>query len=214
MNSPTLVCFALKEEAEAFKEMAGSWPEVRVLLTGIGKVNARRSLTEALTNARPKLVLSCGFAGGLRPGLALGTVVFSMDGQPDLRRSLELAGAIRATFHCSDHIAWTAAEKQELWKTTGADAVEMESQILCAICREQAISCATVRVISDSADEDLPLDFNRLMTPDQRLDPYKLAKALLKSPSKVAGLLRIQKQCKDAARSLANVLEKVPSLRT
>jgi hypothetical protein len=63
-----------------------------------------------------------------------------------------------------------------------------------------------VRVILDGALEDLPLDFNLLMTPDQRLDPVKLTLALIKSPAKLTALLRLQRQSSSAAQKLAQVL--------
>src|SRR5262249_61356961 len=99
--------------------------------------------------------------------------------------------------------------KRQLWEPPHADAVEMESQIICTICRENQIPCATIRVILDTAAEDLPLDFNFLMTADQQMDYRKLAFSLAKSPSKIAALLWLQKQSKAAATQLASALLKV-----
>ena len=90
----------------------------------------------------------------------------------------------------------------------------MESQIICECCREQTVSSGTVRVILDTAGEDLPLDFNEMMTAEQRMDYAKLAMALVKSPGKVSALLRLQKQSGEAAERLAEVLNKALNLLT
>jgi hypothetical protein len=79
------------------------------------------------------------------------------------------------------------------------------------VCRERGIPCATVRVISDTANEDLPLDFNQLSRPDMSLDFGKLALAVAKSPGKIGALLRLQKQTQLAAEALAATLAKVIS---
>ena len=202
------VCFALKEEAAAFQRIATERPDTSVLITGIGRRNAEASILDSLAGASPTLLLTCGFAGGLAPELETGDVIFSTD-ELKLGETLIHLGATRAKFFCAARIATTAAEKGELRRTTGADAVEMESEVIQEICRERRIPCATVRVISDAAWEDLPLDFNALANADLSLNYGKLAWAIAKSPGKIPALLRLQKHTRRAAEELARVLMKV-----
>lgn len=211
--TPTLICFALKEEAAPFRKIAAGRPGVFILITGIGKTNAERAILSALENTpAPRLVLTCGFAGGLEPKLAHGDVLFSADDSGPSTFNLQLptrlaaAGARAGKFFCADRVAVTAEEKWVLWQKTGADAVDMESEIIRAACRERGIASATVRVISDIAGEDLPLDFNALSRPDQSLDFPRLLLAIARSPGKIPALLRLQKQTSAAAERLAQVL--------
>jgi len=122
---------------------------------------------------------------------------------------LLIAGAKPVKFFCAERIASTVAEKKKLRAETGADAVEMESAAIHAVCAERGIPCATVRVISDTAGEDLPLDFNALAKPDKNLDFAKLAWAVAKSPGKIGALMQLRKKTKFAAEQLARVLAKI-----
>lgn len=203
-----LVCFALEEEAVPFRKLASGKSGVSVLIAGIGRKNAETALGKVLALNQPTLVLTCGFAGGLNPELRIGNVFFSTD-EPALHEKLTSAGAKSAKFFCATRVAVTAAEKAELRRTSGADAVEMESEAIHALCRARSIPCATVRVISDTAHENLPLDFNQLAKPDLSLDYGKLALAIAKSPGKIPALLRLRKNTTLAAERLADVLAKV-----
>jgi adenosylhomocysteine nucleosidase len=210
----TLVCFALKEEAAPFHKIAARKSGISILIVGIGRQNAGKSVREFLAASATKLVLTCGFAGGLNPDLKLGDVVFEIDNQSETPHGissdrLAAADAKPAKIFCADRIATTVAEKNKLRAETGADAVEMESAAIHAVCRERGIPCATVRVISDTANEDLPLDFNALSKPDKSLDFGKLAWAIAKSPGKIGALLELQKKTRFAAERLADVLSKV-----
>ncbi|MEY2409271.1 MAG: adenosylhomocysteine nucleosidase [Verrucomicrobiota bacterium] len=200
----TLVCFAMPQEANPLRKILRQG-SVRVVVTGMGRANTQRLLLAAFTEATPALVLTCGFAGALDPGLQLNTVLFET-ADPDLAVRLQEAGAHAARFHCADQMISTAAQKAVLRRDTGADAVEMESSHVHRLCADRGIRCATVRVISDTADEDMPLDFNALTTPEMRMDFRKLAWALAKRPLRIVGLVRLQRQISTAARSLGAVL--------
>ena len=204
----TLVCFALKEEAAPFRKIAAGKSGVAMLIVGIGRANAEKSIREFLASNSPSQVLTCGFAGGLNPDLKLGEVMFETTDE-SLRAKLLAAKAKPAAIFCADRIATTVTEKKKLRAETGADVVEMESAAIHAVCRERGIPCATVRVISDTAGEDLPLDFNALAKPDKNLDFGKLFLAIAKSPGKIGALMALQRKTSFAARELAAILERV-----
>src|ERR1700677_1413965 len=80
-----LVCFAVKEEMKFFR--SNSWKadvlpaldSVQVWVTGIGRRNAAENIRDAIAAVQPERVITTGFAGGLRPGLKLGTVIYEQD---------------------------------------------------------------------------------------------------------------------------------------
>jgi len=200
----TLVCFAVKEEIKFFK--GGG---CRTLLTGMGQKNAADRLQKELAAKPASLVLTCGFAGALNPDLSVGDILFDEDEGAGLKKKLMELGAKPGGFYCAEKVASTKQEKEVLRNTSNADAVEMESAAIRAICREKKIPSATVRVISDAADEDLPLDFNEVMTPDYRLSMAKLLGKLLREPKKIPQLMEFQGKTVFAARRLGELLEKL-----
>lgn len=201
-----LVCFAVQEEAKSFRHAVKENPGIDIIVTGMGRRNSESAVLRFLEDQKPSLVLTCGFAGALDPKLKIGDVLFDSDSGLDLIDVLCSQGALPGTFHCSHRVAVTAAEKNALRQSTGADAVEMESSVVRDLCRERKILSATIRVISDLATEDLPLDFNALMTADQNLSMIKLLGALIKAPGKVPLLLKLQRDTVFAAKRLAEVL--------
>jgi nucleoside phosphorylase len=203
-----LVCFAVKEEAKAFQKLAGT-SDAQVLVTGMGRRNAEKSFRARVENEKPELVITSGFAGGLNPAFKLGDVVYDADASVTIIAKLAAAGARPAKFVCVEKVASTAREKRTLRAASGADAVEMESEAIRGICRAGKIPSATVRVILDTAEEDLALDFNEFMDENQRLNTAKLAWAVARSPSKIGALLQLQKNSKAAAEKLAKALNAV-----
>jgi adenosylhomocysteine nucleosidase len=208
-TAPFLLTFAVMEEARPFQRRLKSDGNVHWAITGMGQKNAVRTVRPQLEERRFSSLLSCGFAGALDPSLAIGDVLFNADADFSLRKELLAAGAREVRFYCASRVAVTIAEKAELRRNTGADAVEMESQGLRELAREFGIPSATVRVISDTAMENLPIDFNDVLKADGTMNWTRFAATLLRQPSSIAGLMRLQRQTALAAERLCEVLVSV-----
>jgi adenosylhomocysteine nucleosidase len=168
----------------------------------MGQANAESAIQASLNSARPSLVLTCGFAGGLNPGLRRGDVVYDTDPGLEIPAAFAETGARRARFRLAKSVLATSADKITMHQLTGADAVEMESVVIRAICRKANIPSATVRVILDEAGENLPVDFNRFMDSHQRLSYVRLILAILRRPALIAALRNLQQQSAMAAERL------------
>src|SRR2546426_5251190 len=111
-----LVCFAVKEEARFFRPQTGSQEQVETLLTGIGRHNVEKSIRTLLGQQKPRLVLSCGFAGGLRPDLAAGSVLFSVEAETGLEALLLAGGGRPPRLHFAGRGAATPQGKAAVWQ--------------------------------------------------------------------------------------------------
>lgn len=197
-----------------FLEPACTFPGGEVWITGMGQKNAANTMRAILCSPKDRII-TCGFAGGLSSDLSSHDVLYSAD--PDLEEleaRLRVAGARPGRFACEPRVAITTREKLDIRIQTGADAVEMESGIIRQICRSRGIPSMTVRVISDVASEDLPLDFNALMTPDMRIDGGRLFFQLVGAPWKVLDLMQFNKRVTASAEALAEVLYSLMEGRT
>lgn len=142
-------------------------------------------------------VLSVGFCGALDPALQIGDIVISGEVPKALGRCVQ--GDVASV----DRVAVTAREKRELRAATGAAVVEMESAAVAQKAREWNLPFGCVRVVSDSAGEDLPLDFNRYRDPDGRFEKTRIALAALARPLTVLpGLMRLDRHCRQASERL------------
>ncbi|HLW75337.1 MAG TPA: hypothetical protein VKS01_00105 [Bryobacteraceae bacterium] len=128
-------------------------------------------------------IISTGFCGALDPELRVGDIV-------------EQVASI-------DRVAVTAAEKRALREKTGARAVDMESAGLERKAAEWGVAFRVIRAISDTAEEDMPLDFNFYRDGEGRFSRVRIALAALARPlRRVPALLRLDRNTKIAARRL------------
>jgi nucleoside phosphorylase len=105
-----------------------------------------------------------------------------------------------------DRVVCSVAEKADL-RRTGADAVEMEAAAVMEKAAEWKIPFYCIRVITDTAAENLPLDFNLMRDTGGRFSYSKIFAAALRRPGSVfPELLKLNQRCKDASEALGEFL--------
>lgn len=190
--------------------------EVRVAVTGIGEFSGWQVLSLALDEG-PDLCISSGLAGALKPDLSVGQVlaarnVTDLNGSRHLACDVELVSLASETgaqlvdsFLSSDHVIARAEEKQKL--ASRGDAVDMESVSILSAAKKKNIRAVAIRAISDSADSDLPLDFDNLFDSRGAVNVRKVAGQIAAHPGRIPGLLRLAQDSERAANGLARFLD-------
>ena len=195
---------ALHWQEAAFSREA-LWKNSRWLLiaNGPGPRLVERAL-DRRTGARPDVdrVLSIGFCGALDPALRIGDIVVSGELPTGLQASFVKGDVVSV-----DRVASTAREKCDLRAATGAAVVEMESAAVAQKARDWDVPFGCVRVVSDVAGDDLPLDFNQYRDADGRFERTRIALAAMGRPFTVLPrLVRLDRDCRRAAERLGEFL--------
>jgi adenosylhomocysteine nucleosidase len=162
-------------------------------------------------------LVSTGFCGALDPALKpsdifIATVILDSS---ILNRDREGVGASSppkskrphqtGALLSMDHIAVRAAEKSEL-RQTGASAIEMEAAGVAAKAKEYNLAFYCIRVVTDTADENMPLDFNTMRDANGRFSRSKILAAAFRNPAVFPKLLKLNKRCKDASYALGDFI--------
>ncbi len=203
--------------------------EVTVLLTGVGlrAVSERdldRVMKKLAANGQFDFCISSGLAGALHPEYRAGEVLAAKWVQTEKPRPwrngrIESLGAHRKLlgiaegcgarvvdkFLTSTRIVQSREEKTRL--AVNADAVEMESFSILLNADAFCALGVAIRAVSDSAHEDLPLNFNAAVTEDGGISVLRLLRQLGKRPKHLPGLIRFAVQTKRSATALADFLD-------
>lgn len=196
--------------------------EVIVGLTGIGPEPAFSKTCDFTWGEVFDLCITTGFAGALRPEYQVADILVAREIVADETRAKVFGTRIKSTqrlldaavrcgakvverFYSSPMAIRTAKEKAALGDF--ADAVEMESFEVLSEGLARMREGVAVRVVSDTADEDLPLDFNRVVNDEGELSMARLAGQVVRKPSAIPGLVRLGKRSDGAAKRLADFLD-------
>lgn len=213
-------------QADGFKTHRGVWRNRGVLLveSGMGRARAAKAAEAVIHAHRPAWVVSTGFAGGLVPEverlqIVVGNSVADISGQR-LAIDVKLAADPRHGLHVGrqltvDRIVRTPAEKQALAEQHQAIAVDMETFAVAEACRATRTRFMAVRVISDSANDELPADLERLINRKSMAGKLGAAAgAIVRRPGSVKDLWNLKEQALLAtdrlAKFLLSMIEQLP----
>ena len=177
-----IITFALPDESRPFVEDLSGRRRVKapglptfvgdlhgkmtaVVHTGVGDTAAGRDRLKGMLAAAEtpvRWVLSAGYAGALRPGMAVGDLVLAENrSDPALAASARTLLADEplhiGALTTETAVAGTVAAKAALAATTGALAVDMETGWIAGVCAWAGVPILSLRVVSDAADQPLPV---------------------------------------------------------
>jgi len=132
---------------------------------GIGAEAARRAAVAAIAHYSPELIISAGIAGALVAELHVGDTIFPatvIDTQDGSRVETAIPdapvgkAAVGRTILVSRPEIASAAQKQQLAKSYGAHAVDMEAAAVARAAQLHGLPFLAVKAISDELDFELP----------------------------------------------------------
>jgi adenosylhomocysteine nucleosidase len=208
---------------DSLETREGLLGDVGVVLaaTGDGEQAARVGIARLLAHQEVDALIVVGVAGGLDPALQAGAIVAARAvhngtepvGEPDqkwLGRALEQAGTVEGTVVSSSGIAIDSASKSRLWLELDGRVpavVDLESATYAREAVTRGIPYLVLRAVSDTADETLPLDFNRFRDAHGRIDRNRVLRHALLHPHLLPRLLALRERVQECARRLADVTE-------
>jgi Phosphorylase superfamily len=164
------------------------------------------------------LCISSGLAGGLDTTLEPQDVVVARAAET-LDQSVRAASdpglvALAVSFGAnpvnisltSEKIIATAEEKESLGQK--ANIVEMESAHILAAAHQRNVPAVAIRAVSDAVDEDMPVDFARILDSHGHLKMGGLLKEVGLSPYRIPLLIQFGRQSRAAGKSLADFLDR------
>jgi adenosylhomocysteine nucleosidase len=205
--------FVAQQDARSIRGQIHGKP-VAVLHTGVGEKKCRIQIESFLRQEEFTYLISAGFAGALDEQLKVGDLLLSQNfSSPQLLGSAHLDVAGDAPFLgnlvTASQVTDSTSERARLAKQTGAAAVDMETKFIAAACAEHKLPMLSLRVISDTPSDPLPVPPEVLFDLEKQKTKFtRLAFYLVTHPGALGRLNKFRQQIGLARHSLTNALEK------
>jgi nucleoside phosphorylase len=184
---------------------------VEVFHTGVGEKVCRQRVGKFLRDQQFEYLISAGFAGALNDDLQIGDLLLAENfSTVSLREKCSANSSLPV--HVADLLTVPALidsgeDRNKLAVTSGATAVDMETEFIARACAAQGVPLLSLRVISDTPRNLLPAPTDVLFDIErQQTQMLKLTKHFLAHPNRVPRLVQFARRIARARKILASAL--------
>jgi adenosylhomocysteine nucleosidase len=229
----------LRRFATQRKEQTGQFPvyllrldgrSLTIIQSGMGVQKAAAATEELIGYAKPHLIISAGFAGGVRKGLAVGDLVLAGQSRALSEGVLSDAGTLGSESllaaladHFSGHpfriaggtivttrsIVRKETANQQIAQEIVNPVLDMETSAVAETAARNGIPLISLRAISDAAEEELLFSLDEITDRNQNIRIGKVLITIAKNPRILPQMLRLAKNSQLAGSNLAIVLERL-----
>ena len=178
---------------------------ILIIQSGTGPKNAEQAAKQLLHQGAERLI-SWGCAAALSPDLRPGDLTLPEQLISDDLESIDircpwltemqallkpLNPASHISLASSNTIVATSKDKQDIYRKTGAAALDMESVAIAKVAKAHRIDFLAIRSIADPADMNLPKAVAHALNQDGEVNIAKLLNHLIKHPLELPSLIQL-----------------------
>jgi nucleoside phosphorylase len=184
---------------------------IEIFHTGVGGKACRQRMARFLQDRQLDCLISAGFAGALNDQLRVGDLLLAKNFS-----TADLNGTLDSLANLPIHIANlltvpsmidSSEERNRIAQTTGAVAVDMETEFIARSCAEHGVPLLSLRVISDTPARPLPMPPSVLFDLEKQRTKFgRLAFYVAKNPPAIWRLISFARRIGRARERLSNAI--------
>ena len=184
---------------------------VEIFHTGVGEKICRQRMARFLQDRQLDCLISAGFAGALDDQLGVGELLLARN-----LSTADLSGTLDFPANLPIHVANlltvpsmidSREERNRIAQTTGAVAVDMETEFIARACAEHGVPLLSLRVISDTPCQPLPAPPSMLFDLDEQQTNFgRLVFYVAKHPPAIWRLISFARQIGIARKRLSHAI--------